>query len=69
MAALYAVLLKLKADGDAIISPTQGHHAYGLFLSLIRRSSLSMADETVHHITPAGEIPEGSEEPENHRRL
>jgi CRISPR-associated endoribonuclease Cas6 len=45
MAALYAVLLNLKADGDAIISPTQGHHAYGLFMALIRRSSLSMADE------------------------
>jgi CRISPR-associated endoribonuclease Cas6 len=45
MATLYAVLLKLTADGDAVISPTQGHHAYGLFLALIRRSSVSMADE------------------------
>jgi len=45
MTALYAVLLKLKADGEAIISPTQGHHAYGLFLSLIRQSSPRMADE------------------------
>lgn len=45
MTALYAVLLKLKADGDAIISPTQGHHAYGLFLELIRRANSSMADE------------------------
>jgi len=45
MTALYAVLLKLKANGDAIISPTQGHHAYGLFLALMRRSNLSMADE------------------------
>jgi len=45
MATLYAVLLKLKADGDAIISPTQGHHAHGLFLALIRQSSPGTADE------------------------
>ncbi len=45
MATLYAVLLKLRADGDAVISPTQGHHAYGLFLTLIRHSSVCMADE------------------------
>jgi len=45
MAALYAVLLKLKADGDATASPTQGYHAYGLCLSLIRRSSRTLADE------------------------
>ena len=45
MTALYAALLKLKADGEATISPTQGHHAYGLFLSLIRQSSPKMADE------------------------
>ncbi len=45
MAALYATLLKLKADGEAIISPTQGYHAYGLFLALIRQSSPKMADE------------------------
>ena len=45
MASLYAVLLKLKADGDAAISPNQGHHAYGLFLALVRRSSPAMADD------------------------
>lgn len=45
MATLYAVLLKLKADGDAIISPTQGYHAYGLFLSLIGQSNPNLADE------------------------
>jgi len=45
MTTLYAVLLQLKADGDVIVSPTQGHHAYGLFMALIRRSSVSMAEE------------------------
>lgn len=45
MTALYAALLKLKADGEATISPTQGHHAYGLFLALMRQSSPKMADE------------------------
>ena len=45
MTALYAALLKLKADGEATISPSQGHYAYGLFLALIRQSSPKMADE------------------------
>jgi CRISPR-associated endoribonuclease Cas6 len=45
MTALYATLLKLKADGEATISPTQSYHAYGLFLALIRQSSPKMADE------------------------
>ena len=45
MAALYAVLLNLKADGEATISPTQSYHAYGLFLALIRQSSPKVADE------------------------
>jgi CRISPR-associated endoribonuclease Cas6 len=44
MATLYAVLLKLKADGDAIISPTQGHHAYALFLNTMQQSSPKMAE-------------------------
>lgn len=44
MTAIYATLLKLQADGEATISPTQGHHAYGLFLALVRQSSPRLAD-------------------------
>ena len=48
MAGLYSVLLKLKADGEATISPTQGHHAYALFLSLMQRSNPEVA-EALHN--------------------
>jgi len=44
MTTLYAVLLELKADGDAIISPTQGHHAYALFLTIMQQSNPKMAE-------------------------
>ena len=45
MPALYSVILELKAEGEATISPTQGHHAYGLFLALMRRANAKMAEE------------------------
>lgn len=45
MPALYAAVLKLKAENDPIISPTQGHHAYALFLKLISQTNSKMADE------------------------
>jgi len=45
MPALYSVILELKAEGEATISPTQGHHAYGLFLALMRGSNAKMAEE------------------------
>lgn len=43
MAALYSILVKLKAETDSIISPTQGHHAYALFLDLLGQSSANLA--------------------------
>lgn len=45
MTELYAALLKLKADGSAPISPTQGYHAYAMFLALIQQSSPGLAAE------------------------
>lgn len=39
MTALYSVLVKLRAENDTEISPTQGHHAYALFLDLLGHSS------------------------------
>lgn len=45
MSAIYAALLKLKADNECLISPTQGHHAYALFLKLISQTNSKMANE------------------------
>ena len=45
MRSIYAVVLRLKSQGEAAISPTQGHHAYALFLSLLRQSGREMADQ------------------------
>jgi len=45
VAGLYALLLKLTAEGESDLSPTHGYHAYGLFLSLVRESSPRLADE------------------------
>jgi len=44
MTALYSVVLRLKAENDAVVSPTQGPHAYALFLDLLGQSSQVMAD-------------------------
>ena len=49
MAALYSVLLKLKSENEAVISPTQGYHAYALFLNLIRLSNPAVA-EALHNL-------------------
>jgi len=45
MHSIYAVVLRLKSQGEATISPTQGHHAYALFLNLFRQSGREMADQ------------------------
>ncbi|MDD5703108.1 MAG: CRISPR-associated endoribonuclease Cas6 [Dehalococcoidales bacterium] len=52
MTALYSVLLKLKSENEACISPTQGHHAYALFLNLIRQSNPELS-EKLHRSTQA----------------
>jgi len=45
MPALYSVQLMLKAENNACISPTQGHHAYALFLNLIRQSNPELSEK------------------------
>ena len=45
---LYSVQLKLKAKEEALISPTQGYHAYALFLALMRDSNPPIA-EALHN--------------------
>ena len=49
MAALYSILLRLRSENEAIISPTQGYHAYALFLNLIRFSNPALA-EKLHNL-------------------
>lgn len=41
---LYSVLLKLKTERAAVISPTQGYHAHALFLNLVRQANHKMAE-------------------------
>jgi CRISPR-associated endoribonuclease Cas6 len=43
---LYSIVLKLKAEQDATISPTQGYYGYALFLSLLN----SVAPDLAHHV-------------------
>lgn len=45
MAALYSILLKLVSESGSTLSPTQGHHAYALFLDLLNQSSPRLAAE------------------------
>ena len=40
---LYSILLKLKAQKEALVSPTQGYHSYALFLDLVRRRNPELA--------------------------
>lgn len=51
MTSLYSVVLKLKSENEALISPTQGYHAYALFLDLMRQSSPDLAEAL--HQSPA----------------
>jgi len=45
MPMLHAALLRLKSLDEVAISPTQGHHAYALFLNLINQSNKHIATE------------------------
>ncbi len=40
---LYSIILKLKAQTEALVSPTQGYHSYALFLDIIRRANSQLA--------------------------
>ena len=51
MHSVYAVILRLKSQGEATISLTQGHHAHALFLSLLAQASPGIADQ-LHEPTP-----------------
>jgi len=42
---LYSVVLKLTAEENALISPTQGHHSYALLLSLLREVSPETSEQ------------------------
>ena len=42
---LYSMVLKLIAEEDALISPTQGYHSYVLLLSLLREVSPETAEQ------------------------
>ena len=42
---LYSVALKLIAEEDALISPTQGYHSYALLLSLLRETAPEMSEQ------------------------
>lgn len=43
---LYSIVLKLQAEQDATLSPTQGYHGYALFLSLLN----SVAPDLAHQV-------------------
>ena len=45
MTVFYSVLLKLNSENETCISPTQGYHAYALFLNLIRQSNPDLAEK------------------------
>jgi CRISPR-associated endoribonuclease Cas6 len=47
MSRLYSILLKLRSESEAIISPTQGYHIYALFLDLVKKSDPELA-ESLH---------------------
>ncbi|GAJ09513.1 unnamed protein product, partial [marine sediment metagenome] len=42
---LYSVVVKLRAQVDATISPTRGYHAYALFLEMLRRGNEPVAQK------------------------
>lgn len=48
---LYSIILKLKAQNEVLVSPTQGYHAYALLLDMVRRSSPALAQRL--HDAPA----------------
>lgn len=50
MSAMYSVLLNLKPPEALVISPTQGHHAYALFLNLMHQANPKLA-ENMHKDT------------------
>ena len=52
---LYSVVLKLRAEEDAALSPTQGYHGYALFLSLLDSVAPDLARE-VHSAEKAKSV-------------
>ena len=52
---LYSIVLKLQAEQDVAISPTQGHHGYALFLSLLNSVAPDLARQ-VHSTEEAKSV-------------
>ena len=46
---LYSIIVKFKAEADAVIPPTLGHHAYALFLGMLNRANAPVAQQ-IHDI-------------------
>ncbi len=42
---LYSIVVNLKVQADAVIAPTQGYHAYALFLDILRQANPSLTQE------------------------
>ncbi len=42
---LYSIVVKLRPEAEATIAPTQGYHAYAMFLDILRRSHPETAQQ------------------------